>query len=79
MKINIIFSLILLPLLLAAQTDVDITGRISQRVQYLNYDEESEIKPDSVDDKEYSKSTLIPGLQETFNLSLFGRMQNFAL
>jgi hypothetical protein len=47
------------------------------RVQQLDYDEKSKIKPDSINSDEYGKSALIPGLQQRINLSLFGRMQNF--
>ena len=47
------------------------------RVQNVDYDEESKIKPDSINSNEYGKSTIVPGLQQSMNLSLFGRMQNF--
>lgn len=63
--------------MLFSQSDFDITGRVSMRVQNISYDEESEIKPDSISSDEYGKTTIIPGLQQSMNLSLFGRMQDF--
>ena len=72
-----IYLFILLPLVLFSQSNLDITGRVSMRVQNIDYDEESKIKPDSINFDEYGKSTIIPGLQQSMNLSLFGRMQNF--
>ena len=56
---------------------MDITGRISMRLQNIDYDETSKIKPDSVNSEEYGKTSVIPGLQQSMNLSLFGRLQNF--
>jgi hypothetical protein len=47
------------------------------RVQQMDYEEKSKIKPNSISSEEYSKTSLIPGLQQSMNLSLFGRMQNF--
>ena len=72
-----IYILILLPVILFSQSNLDITGRVSMRVQNIEYDENSNIKPDSISSDDYGKSTLIPGLQQSINLSLFGRMQNF--
>jgi len=72
-----IYFLILIPIILLGQSNLDITGRVSMRVQTINYDDESKIKPDSISSEKYGKSTLIPGLQQSMNLSLFGRMQNF--
>jgi len=72
-----IYLLILLPVVLFSQSNLDITGRVSMRVQNIEYDENSKIKPDSISSDDYGKSTLIPGLQQSMNLSLFGRMQNF--
>ena len=77
MKFIIIYFFIFLPIFLFGQSNFDLTGRVSMRVQQLDYDEESKIKPDSINSDEYGKSTLIPGLQQSMNLSLFGRMQNF--
>jgi len=72
-----IYLIILLPVILFSQSNLDITGRVSMRVQNIDYDEDSKIIPDSISSEEYGKSTLIPGLQQSMNLSLFGRMQNF--
>jgi hypothetical protein len=68
---------ILLPIFLFSQSNLDITGRVSMGLQNIDYDEESKIKPDSISSDEYGKSTIISGLQQSVNLSLFGRMQNF--
>ncbi len=59
-----------------AQSGLDVTGRVSMRVQNVSYDETSPIKPDSIPDDQYGKTTLIPGLQESLNLAIFGRTQN---
>lgn len=70
------FSLVLvlfLPLILIAQSNMDITGRISFRSVYTDYDQTSEIKPDSISDKQYAKTNVIPGLAEALNIALFAR------
>jgi len=72
-----IYLIILLPVILFSQSNFDITGRVSMRVENIDYDEDSKIKPDSISTDQYGKSNLIPGLQQSMNLSLFGRMQNF--
>ena len=61
---------------LKAQTGLDLTGRVSMRIQNTSYDQTSEIKPDSIPDSEYGKTTLVPGLQEYLNIALFGRTEN---
>lgn len=65
-----------LPLFLLAQQSIDVTGRISVNTINVEYDQKSDIKPDSVAGSEYGKTTLIPGLQQTLNISLFARTQN---
>ncbi|MBN2424384.1 MAG: hypothetical protein JXR46_09290 [Calditrichaceae bacterium] len=64
---------LLWPLIVSAQKDLDITGRVSLNIVNTAYDEKSDIKPDSVQD--YSKTWLIPGLQERLNIALFARTQ----
>jgi hypothetical protein len=77
---RILFSaLLLIPVLSAAQTGIDLTGRASLRVQQTEYDQNSEIRPDSVAADQYSKTTVIPGLQQYLNLSLFGRTRDLDL
>jgi hypothetical protein len=61
---------------LAAQSGIDITGRASLNVKNVTYDENSKILPDSIDSDTYSKTSLIPGLQQGLNLALFGRTQS---
>ncbi len=67
-----ILYFLFLPLLLIAQ-GLDVTGRISVRTTQTQYNETSQIKPDSIADEDYSKASLIPGLQENFNLAIFAR------
>jgi hypothetical protein len=64
------------PALIFGQAGFDLTGRASLRIQTTAYDENSAILPDSIPDDQYAKTTLIPGLQQTLNLSLFGRTEN---
>ena len=59
-----------------AQSGLDVTGRVSMRVHNFSYDESSQIKPDSIPDDQYSKTTAIPGLQQALNLAIFGRTQD---
>ncbi len=59
-----------------AQSGLDVTGRVSMRVHNLSYDETSQIKPDSIPDDQYGKTTSIPGLQQSLNLAIFGRTQD---
>ncbi len=77
LKIIPYYFFLFIPIFLFSQSGIDITGRISMRVQQVDYDENSKIKPDSINIDEYDKTTIIPGLQQSMNLSLFGRMQNF--
>jgi hypothetical protein len=74
-KYSVIF-IFLAGAVLEAQTDLDITGRVSMRIQNTSYDQTSQIKPDSIPDSEYGKTTLVPGLQEYLNIALFGRTEN---
>jgi len=73
-----ILFIIIMPISLMAQ-GLDLTGRVSFRLQNIDYDEESEIKPDSISDDEYGKSILIPGLHQYINVALFGRTNNLDL
>ena len=75
----ILFILIIcIPIILTGQ-GMDLTGRISFRVQNFSYDENSDIKPDSISADEYSKTTLAPGLSQFLNVALFGRTQTMDL
>ena len=58
---------------LGISQNIDVTGRVSLRTLNFDYDEQSKIKPDSIPDREYSKTFLIPGLQQNLNLALFAR------
>ncbi len=71
--------LMLMPHLIIAQSDLNVTGRVSLRTTNTEYDEHSEIKPDSIADREYGKTMLIPGLQQNLNLALFARTQKMDL
>ncbi len=68
-----IIIVFLFPLIILAQQKFDVTGRVSLQVKQVTYDEKSEVKPDSISDNDYSKTSLIPGLQQSMNFSLFGR------
>lgn len=61
---------VLMPVFIFAQKGIDVTGRVSLRVQNVAYDEQSQLNPDSAD---YGKTTLIPGLQQRLNMALFAR------
>ena len=71
LRLNILIAL--LPCMLMAQSGLNVTGRISLRTLYTDYDEISKIKPDSIPDKQYAKTSTIPGLQEALNIALFAR------
>jgi hypothetical protein len=58
---------------LFAQSGIDVTGRISLRTMNTDYNEKSKLKQDSIPADQYSKTTLIPGLQQSLNLALFAR------
>ncbi len=75
MKRLIIFTLLLLPVLSAAQSGLNLTGRISFRTVFTGYDQASKIKPDSIPDDQYAKTTTIPGLSQALNIALFARTQ----
>lgn len=62
-----------MPALLWAQGGLDVTGRISLRVMNTAYDTTSTLKPDSIADSAYAKTTLIPGLAQSLNIALFAR------
>lgn len=76
MKPRLILLLILIPILLAAQSGLNVTGRASLRTTYVDYDETSKIKPDSIADDQYSKTYVIPGFAQSLNLALFARTQS---
>jgi hypothetical protein len=61
---------------LAGAQGLDVTGRVSFRLQNTSYNENSEIKPDSISDSNYGKTTLVPGLQQSLNVALFGRTRD---
>ncbi len=67
------FLFLFLPLLLMAQSGLDVTGRVSLRMLNTGYDTTSKIKPDSIPDSAYAKTTLIPGFEQSLNLALFAR------
>ena len=79
MKIRIYWISVLWPGLIMAQSGFDLTGRVSLRIQNTGYDQDSEIRPDSIKAADYGKTTLIPGLQQMLNISLFGRTNNLDL
>ncbi len=69
----LLFLLLGMPFIIMAQQNIDITGRISINTLNTSYNETSQIKPDSVADSSYAKSTLIPGLSQNLNMALFAR------
>lgn len=71
-----IYWFLFLPGLLFSQKTFDLTGRVSLRTLNVQYDENSKIKPDSIPDENYGKTTLAPGLQQSINLALFARTSN---
>ena len=73
MRIRLNILIALLPCLVMAQSGINVTGRVSLRTLYTDYDEVSKIKPDSIPDKQYAKTSTIPGLQEALNIALFAR------
>lgn len=73
MKFSYTLIILLWPIILLAQSAINITGRVSLRTINTQYVEKSEIKPDSISASEYSKTTLIPGFQQNLNLALFAR------
>ncbi len=77
MRVSLLILLITLPVLLGAQGGFNLTGRISLQTLNVSYDEQSQLKPDSIPDDQYAKSPLIPGLRQRLNIALFGRARNF--
>jgi hypothetical protein len=73
MKFIYIIIILIWPILLSAQKGINVTGRVSLRMINTQYDEKSEIKPDTIVSSDYSKTTLIPGFQQNLNLALFAR------
>ncbi len=73
---KLLIVLLLTPLFLVAQKAIDVTGRVSSNTLFFDYDENSDIKPDTISSKEYGKTSLIPGLHQQINLSLFARTKN---
>ncbi len=71
--LKIYLILLLASSVLWAQKSIDFSGRISVNTLNTQYDETSPIKPDSVSDESYGKTTLIPGLSQFVNLALFAR------
>ena len=78
MRYWFLIIIIFLPISLMAQ-GLDLTGRISFRIQNVSYDETSEIKSDSVSSDDYGKTTLVPGLHQYLNVALFGRTREMDL
>lgn len=73
---KILIFILFLPIFLLAQKSIDVTGRVSSNTLYFDYNENSVIKPDSVESDKYGKTSLIPGLQPQLNLSIFARTKN---
>ncbi len=71
--LKIYLLLLLASCVLWAQKSIDFSGRVSVNTLNTQYDETSPIKPDSVADENYGKTTLIPGLSQFINLALFAR------
>ena len=67
------FLYLLIPALIFAQKSIDVTGRVSLSILNFDYDEKSDIKPDTVGSKEYGRTNLIPGLSQSLNISIFAR------
>ncbi len=65
--------ILLIPVLLFGQSNLDITGRVSLRSVFTDYNQTSEIKPDSIADNQYAKTSVVPGLTEALNIALFAR------
>ncbi len=65
--------LMIVPALLWGQSSLNVTGRVSLRTIQNSYDEKSEIKPDSIPDKDYAKTFIVPGLEQRLNMALFAR------
>ncbi len=78
MRYLFLIIIIFIPVSLMAQ-GLDLTGRVSFRLQNISYDEVSEIKPDSISDDEYGKTILVPGLHQYLNVALFGRTREMDL
>ncbi len=76
MKRLFTFLLLLLPVITTAQSGLNLTGRISFRTVFTDYDQISKIKPDSIPDDQYAKTTTIPGLSQALNIALFARTRN---
>jgi len=74
--LRFLFILIFIPLFALAQSDFNVTGRISMRVQQISYDEDSPLLPDEMDADTYGKALLVPGLQQSLNVALFGRSKS---
>jgi hypothetical protein len=68
--------LLIWPGLVFAQSGFDVTGRISLRMQNTEYDQHSDLRPDSISSEQYGKTTVIPGWQQMLNISLFGRVKS---
>ena len=78
MKPSMFFLIsLILPFFLLAQGSFNLTGRVSLQTLNVSYDQKSQLKPDSIPDDQYAKSTLVPGLQQRLNLALFGRTRHF--
>lgn len=73
MKYLLVAIILSLPLVTLAQKTLDITGRVSLGSKNTQYDQVSEIKPDSIAAKDYAKSSLIPGWQQYLSVALFAR------
>ncbi|MBD3225487.1 MAG: hypothetical protein GF313_12230 [Caldithrix sp.] len=73
MKKWVIYVVFLVPFLLNGQQSLNVTGRVSMQVTNTDLDENSEIKPDTIASDQYAKGSLVPGLQQRVNLSLFAR------
>ena len=70
---SIYLILILFPLISLGQSALNVTGRVSLRTVQNSYSEKSQIKPDSIADAQYAKTSLVPGLEERMNLAFFAR------
>ena len=70
---SIFLFIFFIPLILTAQSALNITGRISLRTLNNAYSEKSDIKPDSIAADQYAKSSLVPGLEERMNVAIFAR------
>jgi len=73
MKLTYLAAAIIVPAFLIGQSSLNVTGRISFRTLQNSYKENSDIKPDSIPDKDYAKTFIVPGFEQRLNMAVFAR------